>query len=347
MARLESTRELLEDDAEQVSSFLYERGYTDGLPVIPPTETRVERMLAATRRDPGESLGVVPPANGQATVEKIAINAVMAGCRPEYLPVVLAALEAVLTHDFDLAALQTTTNPLTPLIVVNGPIRRRVELNCGGGVMGPGWQANATIGRALRLLLLNLGGAVADHVDKCTQGFAGKYTLCIGENEEESPWPPFHVTRGLDAAADTVTVVGVNASVNIHDSSGDWEDVLKTITGSLATPGTADVVDPFSTPVLLLNPNHARLLDSGGYDRERLAEHLFQHARLPADGLSRRRELLRRQHGDELFSIDGSVPFLNDPGRLLVVVAGGIQGGHSCYLPNGHYGHAVTVPIAD
>ena len=338
---LRSTRIMVDDDPERIYEDFDARGYGDGLPIIPPTPDRVERMLAGTTRRADESLGNMPPANYPATIEKIAINAVMAGCRPEYMPVLIAAVEVMLEPRWLLDALQSTTNPLTPMLIVNGPVRQRIGLNCSTGVMGPGWRANATIGRAIRLVLLNIGGAAPGDVDKCTQGFVGKYTLCIGENEEESAWPPFHTTRGFDAGESVVTVVGVNASTNVHDSSDRWDDLLKTLTGSLISPGTANVVDPHSTPVIALNPLHVRILASAGFTRERLQDHIFQHCRLPESGLSTRRGVLRRgEHGDADFLVDGTFPFTNRREQILIVTTGGMGGGQSCYLPNGHYGYA-------
>lgn len=337
---LSSTATDLPDDVEVVTREFHARGYTDGLPVVPPTRDRVLRMLAGTSRAPGDVLGLVPPANGAATVEKMAVNAVLAGCLPEYLPVVLTAFELLLAPEFSLAGMQPTTNPLTPMVIVNGPIRERIELNCSTGVMGPGWQANATIGRAIRLALINLGGARPGEVDKCTQGFVGKYTLCVGENEEDSPWPPLHVDRGFAADDDVVTVVGVNAAMNIHDSSGEWRDVLHTLCGSLPSIGTPNVVDPHATPVLALNPMHARILSGAGFAKPALREYLVANTTLPADALSARRAHLRRAEGDELYLVDGRIPIVNDPDSLLVVVTGGMGGGHSCFLPAGHYGIA-------
>lgn len=337
-----STVEDLEDDVEVVSRIFHERGYTDGLPVVPPTRERVERMLAGSRRDPQESLGSMPPISGEVTVEKVAVNAVMAGCRPEYLPVLLTAFELMLDPAFSLGGMQPTTNPLTPMLVVNGPVRQRIGLNCSTGVMGPGWQANATIGRAVRLGLINIGGARPGEVDKCTQGFVGKYGLCVGENEEDSPWTPFHVERGFEAGQDVVTVVGVNAAINIHDSSDDWHDVVKTFCGSLPSLGTPNVVDPRATPVLALNPLHAQILDAGGLGKHELKRHLVAGTTLPADALSNRRAHLRRAEGEEHYLVDGRIPLVNDPENLLIVVTGGMQGGHSCFLPAGHYGVAAS-----
>ncbi len=342
--RLYSSTEDLDDDAEAISALFHERGYTDGLPVIPPTPERVERMLAATERAPEDSVGAVPPVNGAATMEKLAINTVMAGCRPEYFPIVITAFELMLAPEFDLAGLQPTTNPLTPMLIVNGPIRGRIGLNSSTGVMGPGWQANATIGRAIRLALINLGGARPGEVDKCTQGFVGKYSLCVGENEEDSPWEPLHVELGYGAEEDVLTVVGVNAVINIHDSSDDWRDLDKTLRGSLPSLGTPNVVDPDGTPVLALNPLHAQILQDGGFDKDGLKKHLVANTTLPPDALSARREHLRRaESGDYL--VDGRIPLVNDPASLIVLVTGGMQGGHSCFLPNGHYGHARSAVI--
>jgi hypothetical protein len=279
---------------------------------------------------------------GETTVEKIAINAVMAGCRPEYMAVLVAAVRALLDPEWLLGAIQTTTNPMTPMLIVNGPVRDRIGLNSGTGVMGPGWQANATIGRAIRLLLQNVGGATAPDVDKCTQGFAGKYTLCVAENEEESPWEPFHVSRGFATAQSVVTVVGVNSSTNVHDSSDRAADLVKTLGGSLASPGADNMIDPFSTPVIALNPLHARILAGAGFTRESLQQFIFENCRLPADALSARRAHLRRAHGEDQFLVDGAIPFTNDPSRIVVIVTGGLGGGHSCYLANGHFGHALS-----
>jgi hypothetical protein len=342
---LTSTVAELPDDVEVVSAWLHERGHTDGLPVVPPTRERVLRMLAGTTRDPASSLGPVPPTNGAATVEKLAVNAVMAGCRPEYLPVLLTAFELLLEPGFQLAGMQPTTNPLTPMLIVNGPVRARIGLNSSTGVMGPGWQANATIGRAVRLALINLGGARPGEVDKCTQGFVGKFSLCVGENEEDSPWAPLHVERGFAAEQDVVTVVGVNAAINIHDSSDDWKDVVKTFCGSLPSLGTPNVVDPHATPVLALNPLHAQILRDGGFDKAGLKRHLVESTTLPADALSNRRAHLRRGEGAEHYLVNGRIPIVNDPASLMLVVTGGMGGGHSCFLPAGHYGQARSAEI--
>jgi hypothetical protein len=185
----------LDLDATAIES-LYARGVTDGLPVVPPTRALVERAVAATERAADDLVAVVPPNYGRATIEKIAINAVMAGCRSEYLPVVVAAVEAVCDDAFDLHGVSATTNAPAPLVIVNGPIRERLEINSGAGVFGPGSRANATIGRALRLVCLNLGGARPGAVSMSTLAHPGRYTYCIGEHEEASPWESLAVEHG-------------------------------------------------------------------------------------------------------------------------------------------------------
>src|SRR5436309_8723330 len=183
-------------DADAIER-LFDRGVTDGLPVVPPTRRLVDRAVAASGRDADELIALVPPNYGRATVEKIAVNAVMAGCRAEYLPVVLAAVEAICDEAFDLHGVSATTNAPAPLLIVNGPVRTALEINSGAGVFGPGWRANATIGRAVRLVWLNVGGARPGVISMSTFGQSGGYTYCIAEREEESPWEPLSIEHGF------------------------------------------------------------------------------------------------------------------------------------------------------
>src|SRR5437879_8313639 len=189
-------------DADAIES-LYARGVTDGLPVVPPTRRLVDRAVAAAGREADELVALVPPNYGRATVEKIAVNAVIAGCRPEYLPVVIAAIEAICDEAFDLHGVSATTNAPAPLVIVNGPIRAELEINSGAGVFGPGWRANATIGRAVRLVCVNLGGARPGDVSMSTLAHPGRYAYCIGEHEEASPWEALAVERRLRPAPGT------------------------------------------------------------------------------------------------------------------------------------------------
>src|SRR5688572_28062782 len=197
------------DDFRAFFDDIYDRGWTDGLPVIPPREEYVREMIESNGLEGDVVIANIAPDGAAATVEKIAINAVMAGCRNEYLPVLLAAVKAMAQPQFNLLWVQATTNPVAPFVVVNGPIRARIDINCGRGALGPGRRANATIGRALRLIMLNIGGAIPGEVDKAVLGQPGKFTFCLGEFEEESPWEPLHVELGLARSSSAVCVIGV------------------------------------------------------------------------------------------------------------------------------------------
>jgi hypothetical protein len=198
-------------DQEDVFEFMFERGLTDGLPVVPPTPERVRWMLTGTRRDPREVLAIAPPNLAPVTVEKVAINSVMAGARPEYLPLVIASLQAVCTDEFNIHGVMATTWGATPVIVVNGPIRRTLGLNMGIMALGYGTRPNATIGRALKLVLRNVGGAKPGDIERSTLGSIGKFTTCFAEWEERSPFEPLHVERGFKKEDNVVTVFGLEA----------------------------------------------------------------------------------------------------------------------------------------
>jgi hypothetical protein len=345
VSQLTSTVLQLADDAEAIGEQFFRDGHTDGLPIVVPTVDRVQRMLAGIDRDPQESLGPVPPLQGVATIEKLAINAVMAGCRPEHLPVLVAAFECMLEPAWELEAVQPTTMALGPMVIVNGPVRAHAGVHGGTGALGPGFRANATIGRAVRLVLINLGGALAGDVDRSTQGFPGKYTFCFAENEEESAWEPFHVSRGFDADDSVVTVVAVSSSTNVSDSTDDVNDLLRTWTTGLVNPSSANVMDPHSTPVLAVNPLHSHIMASAGMSRRDFQQLIWTESRIPADALSVRRAHLRRAYGEEHFLVDGTIPFTNDPDDINVVVVGGMQGNHSTYMQNGLYGHATSTRV--
>ena len=191
----------LNEDIDAIE-YYFEQGVTDGLPVVPPTEERMQLMLAATSQAADEVVALVPPNFGEASIEKIAVNAVMAGCKPEFLPVVIAGVRAMCDERVSLHGVQGTTHTATPLFIINGPVRQQLDINCAAGVFGSGWRANATIGRALRLIMLNIGGAHPGEIDKSTMGHPGKYTYCIGEYEEQNPWEPLHVEHGYAPGAE-------------------------------------------------------------------------------------------------------------------------------------------------
>jgi hypothetical protein len=256
----------LEDEAEAI----YDRGWTDGLPVVTPTEARVLRMLEGTTRPPDEVVAVVPPDLIECTVEKVAVNAVLAGCKPEYLPVVLAAVEAACTDEFNIHGLLATTWFAGPVVVVNGPIARAVGMNSGINALGQGNRANATIGRALQLVIRNVGGGRPGEVDRATLGNPGKYSFCFAEDEESSPWEPLAVERGVPAGRSAVTLFGGGGVQGLADQrSRDPGALAATIAsglGVVADPKLAAIWDA----LLVVSPEHARVFREGGWDRARL-----------------------------------------------------------------------------
>ncbi|CAN0405473.1 unnamed protein product, partial [Phaeothamnion confervicola] len=233
------------------------RGWSDGLPVVAPTRARVDAMLRYCDHSADLEIGTMPPRHGIVTPEILAINAVMAGCRPQYFPVVLAAVEAMLEPAFNLFAVQATTHPCAPCVIVNGPIARELGINARYGAFGPGVRANATIGRALRLILLNVGGAAPGVLDRSTQGQPAKYAYCAAENEAESPWPPLHVERGFDIEDSTVTVTGADGPHNINDHISDHADgILATLEGAMSDMG-ANNAYLYGQPTIAFGPEHA------------------------------------------------------------------------------------------
>ncbi|HOD74180.1 MAG TPA: hypothetical protein PKM13_06550, partial [Candidatus Bipolaricaulis anaerobius] len=303
---------------------------TDGLPIVPPTPEAVECMLGPVGRDPQEVIAAVPPKYGHATLEKIAINAVMAGCLPEYLPVVVAALEAMCEERFNLYGIQVTTHPCAPLVIVNGPIRQALDINGGYGVFGPTWRANATIGRAIRLALLNLGGAAPGSLDKATHGHPGKFSFCIAENEEESPWVPLHVERGFAREDSTVTVTAVEPPHNVNDhASVTALGILRTCAGTLNSVGSNNAFFVGGEPLVVLGPEHAATIARDGLSKADVQAFLFEHARIPLSAISE--ENIRQRHAD--LPADGSIPVARRKEDIMVVVAGG-AGKQSCCLPS-------------
>jgi hypothetical protein len=249
----------LEDEFEA----MYERGWTDGLPVVPPTPDRVLAMLDGTERAPDDVVAIVPPDLVECTVEKIAVNAVMAGCRPEYLPIVIAGLEAACADEFNMHGLLATTWFAGPILIVNGPIRMRLGMNSGVNVFGPGNRANASIGRALQLVVRNVGGGRPGGVDRATFGTPGKYTFCFAENEEGSPWEPLSVARGVALGVSAVTLFG---GYGVHPLSDQRSRTASDLAATFAR-GLAGVS---RDAVLVVSPDHARLFREAGWSRPQL-----------------------------------------------------------------------------
>ena len=268
---------------EDVFEAMDARGWTDGLPVVPPTPERVARMLAGTTRAPDDIVTIVPPDLVECTVEKVAINAVMAGCRPEYLPVVLAAVEAACTGEFNMHGVIATTWFAGPVVIVNGPITRAIGMNSGLNALGQGNRANASIGRALQLTVRNVGGGRPGEVDRATLGNPGKYTFCFAEREHDSPWEPLHVARGFDAAQSTVTLFAGEGVRGVVDQlSRDPESLTRSLAACLATvahPKLPIVWDAF----LIVSPEHARVFRDAGWSRQRLIAEIDGILQLPGE----------------------------------------------------------------
>ena len=265
--------------------YFINRGWSDGLPMLPPTQPAIDAMISASGLEKEEVLGVIPPLNGMATVERVAANAVMAGCLPDYFPLVAAALRGVLQPGFNLDGVQTTTGNVAPLVIINGPCRNRLQINYSSNVLGQGWRANSTIGRALRLVLSNIGGAAPGIYDKATLGQPAKYTFCIAENEEENPWEPLHVERGLSRDKDVVSVfgcTGVNSAVDMASQTA--KGLLKTFALTMIGGFTSGVTS--TETMLIICPEHAAILAAGGYSKAAIRHELFVAGRVPKEKIS-------------------------------------------------------------
>lgn len=346
MSQTEATPRELELDEAAVYDEFVRRGWCDGLPIVPPTPERVQAMLATVSADPARPLGLMPPLWRECTVEKIAVNTVMAGCLPEYFPVVLAATRALLEPAFNLYGVQATTHPVAPLLVLNGPLAERIGMHSGSGCFGPGFRANATIGRAIRLVLMNVGGGWPGRHDMATQGSPAKFSFAIGEAEGASPWAPLHVSRGFTAEQNVVTMYGGEPPHNVNDHVGTTAaGILNNVADVAATLGS-NVGWYFSQSQLLvvLGPEHAATIASDGFTREDVQRFVFEHARLPLGRLKlggmwgiHDWPLWMQKVTDET----AMLPLVPSPDDVLVMVAGG-PGKHSAVVPNCTFSRAVS-----
>jgi hypothetical protein len=337
------------ESLEAVNRLFYSRGWTDGFPIIPPTIERVEKMIAYVGRDPESLIGLVAPRAGEATVEKIAANAVMAGCLPQFLPVVIAATEAMCQKEFNLYGIQTTTHLCTVLVLMNGPLVHELDINYSYNAMGQGRLSNATIGRAIRLILVNIGGASPGVLDRATFGGPAKYSFCFAENEEENPWEPLHVERGFPGSVSTVTVVGAEGPHNVNDHGGaSAEEILITIAGVLGTPG-GNHIYLSGEPLIALGPEHAAIIARDGFSKKDVKRFLFEKARVPIPLISKGNlERFKRIFPERFSNLENktSVPIVNGQDDIMVVVAGG-SGRHSVVIPTFGITKAITVPVTD
>jgi len=263
---------------------MFDRGWTDGLPVIPPTRERVAAMLDG--RDPAILLGELPPAMGRATLERVAACAVLAGCRPEYFPVVLAAVEAALDPGFNVGGQAVTTQPAGQVLIVNGPVRDAIGLNCSMGALGPGWRANMTIGRAVRLVVSLTGGGFPGRLDRSTLGQPGKIGVCLAEDEEASPWEPLHVERGYAADSSVLTLLGADAPLSISDHRSTTPKELARVLGWAAAATWSPNWWPLGgVSLFVICPEHAEMFRAAAWSKQRLREEIFEAVRRPAGEL--------------------------------------------------------------
>jgi len=324
------------------NEYARDQGWSDGFPLVMPTEDLVERFIDTVRGD-NEPLPAMSPRRVIPTLEAMAANAVMAGCRPEYFPGVLAAARAVLNPDYNLHGSLATTHSCAPMLLFNGPIRNQIDINYSSNCFGQGRQANATIGRALQLILLNVGGAKPGVMDRSTQGSPAKYAFCFGENEEESPWEPFHVRRGFAAADSVVTAIPSEAPHNINDhASTSGVGILTTIAGTISQPG-ANAIYCNAPIFIVLGPEHAQTLHRDGWSIAGMQEDIWQRSRVPLDRVS---EENQESYADmERPLINGHYHMTPTPGDIHMLVAGG-AGKHSAYIPPFGFTAACSVRVA-
>tara|TARA_Y100000588_G_C14136268_1_gene873941 strand:- start:50 stop:1153 length:1104 start_codon:yes stop_codon:yes gene_type:complete len=334
----------IEDSLEAVIDFFETQGWTDGLPFIPPTRARVEEMYRYIDRKSDNVIATLAPRNGEATVERIAVNAVMAGCWPEYLPVLITAVQAIADEAFNLNGIQSTTHPCGVLMLLNGPVARELNVNSGYNCFGQGWRANATIGRAMRLMLLNIGGGTPGDGDRSTHGSPAKFSYCAAENETDNPWEPLHVEKGFNLEDSTVTVMACEAPHNVNDHvSVTGHGLLTTIARAMRQPGSNNMSSNGGQPLVVLGPEHAEAIAKDGITKDEAKQELWKQSQLAmedasADWIKSRTEATAEGEGGESF-----FQMAEHWSRINLIIAGG-AGKHSCWIPTfGRSGMTDTV----
>lgn len=326
------------DDLLQAIDYCYAQGWTDGLPVIPPEVSRIDEMLKVDNRRPETVIATHPATGFQCTLHSAAVNAVMAGCKPEYFPVVVTALEAMDQPDFNFHGSTASTGGSAPLIVVSGPIIDEIGMNADVNLFGPGNRANATIGRAIRLILLNVFRMVPGISDKSTQGNPGKFSFCIAERSRDNPWPLLVEELGYPQGTSSVTVFAGGGFCNIENHGGNTpEMILKSVADAMANFGCITL----GQSVVVLSPEHTRVVSSTGWSKTQVQEYLFSQAYRTVEGLKAVGKYRQREY-DKQHADGGSSPGVETdklhrgltPEDILVVMGGGDAGGHSCFIPS-------------
>ncbi len=315
-------------NARAAIEYYYEQGWSDGLPVVPPIQEFVDEFLATTKRDPEEIILSQPHLNRACTIRQAAINSVMAGCKPEYFPVVLAALDAFREAGGGGGMMQSTTGQALVLIV-NGPIRHKLDINFQENILGPGDRANATISRAVRLVVLNVLEIRPHDLDQSTQGTPAKFGCCFGENEEASPWEPLHVESGYAAETSTVTAQLIRSDLHVeHRSTQDPEHILHTLADSLSYAGAIYEAPPFNRvngAIIILGPEHANIIASGGWSKDQVRQFLFEHYGKTMRELRRYGKVIDLENEPD----DKFITSARGPETLMIVVSGASNAGVS------------------
>jgi len=338
--------DLESDDPLLLMTLYADRGWGDGLPLIPPTEARVEAMLGEVGRDPDEVIAALPPRSGLATRRMIAVNAVLAGCEPAHLPVLVAAVRALARPEVNLRGVNATTHPVAPLLIVHGRIAREGGYNGGIGAFGPGNRANAATGRALRLILLHIAGATPGPGDVSTQGGPAKYSYCVAENLDESPWGSYAADAGIDAAS-AVTVHCGEAPHNAHDmEAADPAAILDKLASAMTSTGQNNAPISQGEYFVALCPEHAAACAGAGWTRRQIASYLHQRARMPAGELRRAFDLRAWAPWQQTLDDDELMPMTEHPDNIKVFVVGG-PGKHSSVIPSWGMTKSVTIEIEE
>lgn len=336
----------VDDDPIAIMDAYAARGWGDGLPMVAPTEARVDAMLVGAPGDPDDVVAILPPRSGAATRRMIAVNAVLAGCAPAQLPVLIAAVRALAAPEMNLRGVNATTHPVAPLLIVHGEIAERAGFNSGLGAFGPGNRANATTGRAVRLILLHIAGAVPGPGDASTQGGPAKYSFCVAENMAESPWGGYARSVSLDSPS-AVTVHCGEAPHNAHDmESADPDAILDKLASAMTSLGQNNAPIAQGEYFVALCPEHAAACADAGWTRSDVASYLFQKARMPASELRAAFNLLAWEPWQRALPDDAAVPMTGHPENIKVLVVGG-AGKHSCVVPSWGMTKSVTIPIEE
>ncbi|HEY4332460.1 MAG TPA: hypothetical protein VGM78_07820 [Ilumatobacteraceae bacterium] len=340
-----STVELESEAPEAIAELFARSGWGDGLPLVAPTLARVDAMLAHATGPADEVIATLQPRAGVVTRRVTAINAVLAGCPPETFPVVLSAIRALARPEMNLRGVNATTHLVAPMVIVHGDIVRTAGFNAGVGAFGPGNRANATVGRAVRLILLHVAGASPGAGDAATFGQPAKYTFCAAENLDESPWGSYAVFRGVDAPS-AVTVHCGEGPHNVHDAeaAGDPASILDKVASSMATLGMNNAPISQAETFVVLGPEHARSLALAGLTREDVSSYLYERARLPARLFRRHFQELAWATWMKIVDDDSLLPMTGHPDNIRILVSGG-PGKHSLVVPSWGMTRSVTVPV--